>query len=142
MLSDLAVWRPDRLVQSLKHLIDPMAELAAGRIGFQSVTESIDTTTPSGKLVFHIFGRPRNLSVTSSSNRRARPGSRESTRQERRQAKKAWREAACRGGRFVPSEEAHKWRDLQSGRGSRGRRFTSTFASKETGRLVYQDRSM
>src|SRR4029079_2897801 len=31
-------------------------ELEAERIGFQSVTESIDTTTPSGKLVFHIFG--------------------------------------------------------------------------------------
>ena len=33
-----------------------MAELGAERIGFQSVTESIDTTTPGGKLVFHIFG--------------------------------------------------------------------------------------
>jgi DNA invertase Pin-like site-specific DNA recombinase len=33
-----------------------MAELEAERIGFQSVTESIDTTTPGGKLVFHIFG--------------------------------------------------------------------------------------
>jgi DNA invertase Pin-like site-specific DNA recombinase len=33
-----------------------MGELEAGRIGFQSVTESIDTTTPSGKPVFHIIG--------------------------------------------------------------------------------------
>ena len=33
-----------------------MGELEAERIGFQSVTESIDTTTPSGKRVFHIFG--------------------------------------------------------------------------------------
>ena len=39
----------------LKHLIELMAELEAERIGFQSVTESIDTTTPGGKLVFHIF---------------------------------------------------------------------------------------
>jgi Resolvase, N terminal domain len=38
------------------HLIELMAELEAERIGFQSVTESIDTTTPGGKLVFHIFG--------------------------------------------------------------------------------------
>jgi DNA invertase Pin-like site-specific DNA recombinase len=30
--------------------------LESERIGFQSVTESIDTTTPGGKLVFHIFG--------------------------------------------------------------------------------------
>jgi DNA invertase Pin-like site-specific DNA recombinase len=33
-----------------------MAELEAERIGFQSVTESIDTTIPGGKLVFPIFG--------------------------------------------------------------------------------------
>jgi DNA invertase Pin-like site-specific DNA recombinase len=33
-----------------------MGELEAERIGFQSVTESIDTTTPSGKPVFHIIG--------------------------------------------------------------------------------------
>jgi DNA invertase Pin-like site-specific DNA recombinase len=52
----LAVWRLDRLGRSLKHLIELMAELESERIGFQSVTESIDTTTPGGKLVFHIFG--------------------------------------------------------------------------------------
>ena len=52
----LAVWRLDRLGRSLKHLIDLMAELEDQGIGFQSVTESIDTTTPGGKLVFHIFG--------------------------------------------------------------------------------------
>jgi DNA invertase Pin-like site-specific DNA recombinase len=52
----LAVWRLDRLGRSFKHLIELMAELEAERIGFQSVTESIDTTTPGGKLVFHIFG--------------------------------------------------------------------------------------
>jgi DNA invertase Pin-like site-specific DNA recombinase len=51
----LAVWRLDRLGRSLKYLIELMAELEAERIGFQSVTESIDTTTPGGKLVFHIF---------------------------------------------------------------------------------------
>ncbi len=52
----LAVWRLDRLGRSLKHLIELMAELEGQGIGFQSVTESIDTTTPGGKLVFHIFG--------------------------------------------------------------------------------------
>ncbi len=52
----LTVWRLDRLGRSLKHLIELMAELEAERIGFQSVTESIDTTTPGGKLVFRIFG--------------------------------------------------------------------------------------
>ena len=51
----LTVWRLDRLGRSLKHLIELMAELEGQGIGFQSVTESIDTTTPGGKLVFHIF---------------------------------------------------------------------------------------
>ena len=51
----LVVWRLDRLGRSLKHLIELMAELEGQGIGFQSVTEAIDTTTPGGKLVFHIF---------------------------------------------------------------------------------------
>ncbi len=38
------------------HLIELMAELKAERIRVRSVTESIDTTTPGGKLVFHLFG--------------------------------------------------------------------------------------
>jgi DNA invertase Pin-like site-specific DNA recombinase len=52
----LAVWRLDRLGRSLKHLIEMMADLEGQGVGFQSVTESIDTTTPGGRLVFHIFG--------------------------------------------------------------------------------------
>lgn len=52
----LIVWRLDRLGRTLKHLIELMADLERKGIGFQSVTEAIDTTTPGGKLVFHIFG--------------------------------------------------------------------------------------
>lgn len=52
----LVVWRLDRLGRSLKHLIELMAELEKLKIGFQSIQESIDTTTPGGRLVFHIFG--------------------------------------------------------------------------------------
>jgi DNA invertase Pin-like site-specific DNA recombinase len=52
----LVVWRLDRLGRSLKHLIELMAELEQQKIGFQSLQESIDTTTPGGRLVFHIFG--------------------------------------------------------------------------------------
>ena len=52
----LVVWRLDRLGRSLRHLIDLMNELESQGIGFQSVTEAIDTTTSGGKLVFHIFG--------------------------------------------------------------------------------------
>ena len=52
----LVVWRLDRLGRSLKHLIETITALHERGIGFKSVTESIDTTTPGGKLIFHVFG--------------------------------------------------------------------------------------
>jgi DNA invertase Pin-like site-specific DNA recombinase len=52
----LVVWRLDRLGRSLKHLIEVVAVLAERGIGFKSLTEQIDTTTPGGKLIFHVFG--------------------------------------------------------------------------------------
>jgi len=52
----LVVWRLDRLGRSLPHLIETIGELGARGVGFKSVQESIDTTTPGGRLVFHVFG--------------------------------------------------------------------------------------
>jgi len=52
----LVVWRLDRLGRSLRHLIDTVADLERRQVGFQSLTEKVDTTTPAGKLVFHLFG--------------------------------------------------------------------------------------
>ena len=52
----LVVWRLDRLGRSLKHLIDLVTKLEESGIGFRSLTESMDTTTNNGKLIFHIFG--------------------------------------------------------------------------------------
>ena len=52
----LVVWRLDRLGRSLRHLIELIGELEQRRVGFRSLTEGIDTTTASGRLVFHIFG--------------------------------------------------------------------------------------
>jgi len=52
----LVVWKLDRLGRSLKHLIDTITDLNNHNIGFKSLTESIDTTTSGGKLIFHIFG--------------------------------------------------------------------------------------
>jgi DNA invertase Pin-like site-specific DNA recombinase len=52
----LVVWRLDRLGRSLPDLIETIKGLADRGIGFKSITESIDTTTSGGKLVFHIFG--------------------------------------------------------------------------------------
>ena len=52
----LVVWKLDRLGRSMSHLIEKIGELAARGIGFRSLTENIDTTTPGGMLVFNIFG--------------------------------------------------------------------------------------
>src|SRR5438445_6735454 len=52
----LVVWKLDRLGRSLKHLIETITNLNNRNIGFQSITENIDTTTSGGKLIFHIFG--------------------------------------------------------------------------------------
>jgi DNA invertase Pin-like site-specific DNA recombinase len=51
----LVVWKLDRLGRSLRHLVDTMTGLADRGIGFCSLQEAIDTTTPGGKLVFHVF---------------------------------------------------------------------------------------
>lgn len=52
----LVVWRLDRLGRSLRQLIDLVTTLRERGIELRSLCESIDTTTPSGKLIFHIFG--------------------------------------------------------------------------------------
>lgn len=52
----LVVWRLDRLGRSLPHLIETIKLLESRGVGFQSLTEAIDTTTSGGRLIFHIFG--------------------------------------------------------------------------------------
>ena len=52
----LAVWRLDRLGRSLPHLIETLGALEARGVGFRSLSESIDTTTSGGRLIFHVFG--------------------------------------------------------------------------------------
>jgi len=52
----LVVWRLDRLGRSMQHLVSVVHELGARGVGFQSLTEAINTTTAGGKLVFHIMG--------------------------------------------------------------------------------------
>jgi DNA invertase Pin-like site-specific DNA recombinase len=51
----LVVWRLDRLGRSLPHLVETVRDLVARGVGFQSLQESIDTTTSGGKLIFHLF---------------------------------------------------------------------------------------
>lgn len=52
----LVVWRLDRIGRSLQDLIAWAGYLEANGIGLQSLKETIDTTTPTGKLTFHLFG--------------------------------------------------------------------------------------
>ncbi len=52
----IVVWRLDRLGRSLVHLISLIEEFEKKGVGFISLTESIDTTTAGGRLVFHIMG--------------------------------------------------------------------------------------
>ena len=51
----LMVWRLDRLGRSLPHLLTVVADLDARGVELRSLTESIDTTTAGGRLVFHVF---------------------------------------------------------------------------------------
>ncbi len=52
----IVVWRLDRLGRSLKQLIETVTMLAERGIELRSLKENIDTTTPTGKLMFHIIG--------------------------------------------------------------------------------------
>jgi DNA invertase Pin-like site-specific DNA recombinase len=48
------VYKADRLFRSLRHMVTTLDELAALGVGFVSVTEPFDTSTPSGKFLLHI----------------------------------------------------------------------------------------
>ena len=50
----LVVWRLDRLGRSLRDLLDQLEWMAAHGIGFRSITEAFDTTTPIGQLYVHL----------------------------------------------------------------------------------------
>ena len=50
------VWRLDRLSRSLKDLIELVTQLEIRGIGLKSLHESLDTSSSSGKLIFHLFG--------------------------------------------------------------------------------------
>ncbi len=50
------VWKLDRLGRNLRHLIDTIRQLEERKISFKSLQEAIDTSTPGGRLVFHVFG--------------------------------------------------------------------------------------
>ncbi len=52
----IVVWRLDRLGRSLRNLVELVNELSERHIDLRSLQENIDTTTPTGRLIFHVFG--------------------------------------------------------------------------------------
>lgn len=82
----LVVWKLDRLARSLQHLVEIISDLDKRGISFRSLTESIDTGSAGGKLVFHIFGalaefehaliRERTIAGLAASRARGRQGGR------------------------------------------------------------------
>lgn len=51
----LVVFKLDRVARSLPHLLETMDTLNQTGVGFRSLTEDINTTTPGGRLVFHVM---------------------------------------------------------------------------------------
>jgi len=51
----IVVWKLDRLGRSLRDLVDLISMFQSIGVGFKSLQDNIDTTTPTGKLTFHLF---------------------------------------------------------------------------------------
>jgi len=82
----LVVWRLDRLGRSLGDLVAIVAGLQDRGVGFESLTEKIDTNSAAGKLIFHVFAalaefernliRERTMAGLAAARRRGRIGGR------------------------------------------------------------------
>ncbi|MCL2875233.1 MAG: recombinase family protein [Betaproteobacteria bacterium] len=82
----LVVWKLDRLGRSLPHLLNIVNSLKEKQVGFRSLTENMDTTTPSGEFLFQVFGalaqyeralaRERVMAGLAAAKRRGRRGGR------------------------------------------------------------------
>jgi DNA invertase Pin-like site-specific DNA recombinase len=52
----LVVWKLDRLSRSLRDLLTIMERIQESKAGFRSLTESVDTTTPAGRMMMQMVG--------------------------------------------------------------------------------------
>lgn len=92
----LVVYKLDRLGRSLKELLEIVSGLEERGIGFRSLQEALDTTTPGGRLVFHIFAslaeferdliRERTMAGLQAARARGRKGGRKPKMDERKVA--------------------------------------------------------
>ncbi len=69
----LVVWKLDRLSRSLRDVLTIVERLGEAGAGFRSLTETIDTTTPAGRMMMQMLGRLRNSKGQCSRNE-PRPG--------------------------------------------------------------------
>jgi DNA invertase Pin-like site-specific DNA recombinase len=109
----LVVWKLDRLGRSLPHLIETVKMLDRRGVGFRSLHEHLDTTTPGGKLIFHLFGalaeferdliRERTQAGLAAARARGRKGGRPAVLDQRRQQRAV---ALYREGKLTPAEIA------------------------------------
>lgn len=127
-LDVVVCWRLDRLGRSLKHLIALLDELQSLGVGFVSLAEGIDITTPAGKLQMHLlaavaeFERGRIVERVKAGLARAKAQGKRLGRPERLVSEAALapvrglpiREAAARLG--VSRSTAHRWLSRQSPR--------------------------
>jgi len=51
----VCIYKLDRLGRSLKNLLNLVADFEKREVGLRSLTDSIDTTTPQGRLILNIF---------------------------------------------------------------------------------------
>jgi DNA invertase Pin-like site-specific DNA recombinase len=95
----LVVWRLDRLGRSLPDLVQLVGELEKAGIGFESLTEKIETGSAAGRLVFHVFAalaefernitRERTLAGLAAARARGRSGGRPGITPEKKAALEA-----------------------------------------------------
>ena len=52
----LVIWKLDRPARSLRQLLETVDKLEQHSVGLVSITEQLDTGSPGGRLVFHLFG--------------------------------------------------------------------------------------
>jgi len=105
------VWKLDQIVRSLKNLIETLNLLKDRGVDFISLTERIDTTTPGGKLIFHLMGalpeferdliRERTNAGLAAARGRGRDGGRTGNQRE-----------GCPRSASLRREEALQWRYL------------------------------
>ena len=117
----LTVWRPDRLGRTMRHLVNTVHEFGERGIGFQSITEAMETTTARGELLFHIAGALAQFERRLNAERS-------------RACRSQTREASGTPCRLTPEKIAHARKAIESGeRSVTGMAFTAphcTGASK------------